>query len=267
MASHFLFMDEKYAEQSAPAHARATSLTGILIPTSKHREFRAGFYKLVNKAIGDPDGLISPMPVIHAMALLPGTDDDTKFNSLEGLVSLINNLEFRTYRVGYRPTSALLALPGMTKQGIVGLCFMGMLGCLKEALTTSVIWPVMEIDQTAAQDRAFAGMLQNADYLTARLGASAMSLDNENLGEVLYTTKRSAYGSTVDCVAYLLDAKFLRTIGQPLTPFKARLADIASGLDPTIAFDEVIEIRFENPPAGYLSNGPARFMFPIIPKD
>jgi hypothetical protein len=104
------------------------------------------------------------------------------------------------------------------------------------------------------------------DYMTVRLGKESVSVDNRNLGEVLYTTKRSAHGSVVDCVAYLLHLAFLRSIGHTQTAFKQRLADIASGLSSAIACDEVIELKFEHPPTGYTPTGPIRFAFPMTPK-
>jgi hypothetical protein len=268
MTTNFLFMDEKFADEGAPLGARATSLTGVLIPADTHRAFRGRFYGLVHQAIGDEQHVISPMPVVHAMDLFRGKDDDTRFCFLDGLVQIAIDLGFRTYRVGYRPTPELLKILGGKEGVLLGLCFTSMLCCLKGELAKSVIWPVMEIDRNSLeQDRSFGGLVQNVDYMTSRLGPASMSVQNDNLGEVLYATKKSAYGSLVDCIAYLLHLRFLRSIGQPLTSFKSRLADIASRLEPVISFDEVIEMKMEMPPAGHLPDGPLRFMVPIVPQD
>lgn len=213
MVTHFLFMDENYAEPGARPQSTSVSLTGLLVPTAKNREFRSGYYTLVHQALQDPAGTVSPMPTIHAMELFPDKDDATKLRFLEGIVELAVDVWFRVYRIGYHPTPELTRLTGMTKQGIVGLCFASMLFCLKDALTSAVIWPVMEIDQTPDQDRSFAGSMQFTDFMNSRFGGDGLSIDYENLGEVVYSTKRSAYGSAVDCVAYLLHAKFLREIG------------------------------------------------------
>ncbi|MET4219820.1 hypothetical protein ABIB00_005044 [Bradyrhizobium sp. LB14.3] len=267
MITNFLFMDEKFADEGVPLRARAISLTGILISADAHRAFKGRFYGLVHRTIGDEQHVISPMPVVHAMDLFPGKDDDTRFRFLEGIVQIVADLGFRTYRVGYRPTQELLKIVG-DKEGVLGLCFASMLHCLEGELAKSVIWPVMEIDRNSSkQDRSFAGLVQSVDYMTSRLGSASMSVHNDNLGELLYTTKKSAYGSLVDCIAYLLHLRFLRSIGHSLTPFKSRLADIASSLEPVISFDEVIEMKMEMPPAGYLSNGPVRFMVPVTPQD
>ena len=71
----------------------------------------------------------------------------------------------------------------------------------------------METDNLREQDRLFAGAIQNIDYLSIVIGNAIMSIKNENLGELHYSTKRSAYGTIADCVSYLLDAKFLRSLG------------------------------------------------------
>jgi hypothetical protein len=259
-------MDEKFADQGAPPPARVTSLTGVLIPTEVHRVFRARFYRLVLDALGEKEGVIQPLPAIHASNLLPGAADETRFAFLNGLVNLVTELKFQIYRIGYRTTPEILAMTGGESR-VIGLCFSSMLFCLEKELASSAVWPVMEIDRTSAQDRAFAGLMQNIDYITACLGPQIMSISNENLGEVLYTTKRSAYGSVVDCVAYLLHLGFLSSIGHFQTPFKTRIAEIASGVRSIIAFDEVIELRFEQPPAGYIPSGPIRFAVPIKPQD
>ena len=92
-----------------------------------------------------------------------------------------------------------------------------------------------------------------------------MSVDNFNLGELLYNTKKSSYGSVTDIVSYLLDARASKLSGQKLSTFKNGLATIADGLVPAIAFDEVIELKFENPPSDYKPSGPLRYAIPILP--
>jgi hypothetical protein len=182
------------------------------------------------------------MPEIHAASLFPSHPEEIHFRFYEELVRLVIDLELRIYRIGYYATRKLkTTFDG--EGGIVGLCFMSMLLCLKTELAHSQIWPVMEIDQTPKQDRHFAGLVQRLDHATSRLGSSAMSIDNENLGELLYTTKRSAHGAVVDCMAYLLHQGFLRSIDHHQTPYKSRLADIASGLKSMIIVNETIDLK------------------------
>jgi hypothetical protein len=268
MRTKFLFMDEKFADKGVPLRDRATSLTGVLIESSVHQTLRSRFYDLVHRIVGDEPGSISPMPMIHAMNLFPEESDEVRLRFLEALVGIVLDLDIRIFRVGYKPTPEFLNVIGGKESVILGMCFSGILSCLESEPSDCTIWPVMEIDRNSPdQDRAFAGLIQNIDYMTQRLGGAALSIRNDNIGELLYVTKRSAYGSIVDCIVYLLHVKYLRLIAQPLTAFKSQLADIAMKLEPAIDFDEVIEMKFEPPPVGRRPTGPFRYMFPIIPKD
>lgn len=267
MTVKFLFMDERYADHDAPKSAKATSLTGVLTPADTHGAIRERFYGLIREAVGSSGRLIVPLPKIHASNLLPEADDETRFSFLEGLVRLINDFELRIYRIGYlhSPQSFRVVKHEI---GLLGLCFQSMLHCIETELVESAVWPVMEVDASNPKhDQSFAGLVQELDYITANLGSSSMSINNHNLGEVLYTTKRSAHGAIVDCIAYLLHARFLKLSKCDLTAFKERLATIASGLSLAVCFDEIIELQIGRPPRGYVPTGPLRFAFPITPKD
>ena len=158
MTTKFLFMDEKYPIREHPPEIQVTSLTGVLIPATAHREFRGRFYRLVADAIGDPDNTISTWPheQLHAQTLLPDSTDDQRFSFLQGLVSLVNEFEFRIYRIGYFTTRQNRSGLG-GEIGIVATCFMGMLSVLKDETADSQVWPVMEIDRSSRQDQSFAG--------------------------------------------------------------------------------------------------------------
>ena len=249
MTTKFFFMDEKYADQQAPREAQVTSLTGVLIPAAVHRVFRDRFYEIFDDAIGDPDHVISKWPheQIHASQLLPDSTDSKRFSFLEGLVSLVNELEFGIYRVGFFRTQENESRLG-GEIGIVGACFTSMLYVLKDKIADSQVWPVMEIDRNVRQDQSFAGMVQMSGYTASRWPGEGMWVGDANFGEVLYMTKRSSYGALVDCVAYLLHAKWLQSIDYGQTPYKKRLAEIASNLT-TVALDEVATMTFGAPQA------------------
>ena len=238
-------MDEKYADQGAPPQARAISLTGVLVPATVHPEFRRQYYKLLAVALGATKTQIPAIPKVHAASLLPDATDDVRYVFLEGIVSAVCRLGFRTYRVGYLKTPEIMNL-FKSEKNVVGICFSSMLRCIVPELTTSIIWPVMESDGSEVQDLSFAGSVQFMDYITPLVGQVNVTISNENLGEVLYTRKRSAHGAVVDCVGYLLHLKWLRSIGQTQTPYKERLADIAEGLMPAVAYDEIIRMRVGN---------------------
>ena len=72
-------------------------------------------------------------------------------------------------------------------------------------------------------------------------------MSDSNLGEVLFSTKNSMYGTIVDFAAYLLHLRFLKSRGQRLTPFKEQLVAIAAPLDEVIERDETIEMQIAGP--------------------
>src|SRR5271166_1102033 len=98
----------------------------------------------------------------------------------------------------------------------------------------------METDRSEPQDRAFAGAVQFADHIEAHLGPETLSRDQANLGEVLYSTKRSIHGALVDCAAYLMNVRTHAARGLVLSDYKRRLCAVADRLMPAIRFDEVI---------------------------
>ena len=242
----FFYMDEKYAEQSGPPRTRITSLTGVLIPAAIQPTFRNRYYQLVTNTIADPPNTISEMPLVHAASMFPqfGADDSKRFEFVRGLVEIVTDLSLKIYRVGYFRTPEMVRVFGDDEKNTLGLCVLGLLGVLSGELQTSQIWPVMEIDQTAAQDAAFAGFIQRVDYLTTRLPPGTVSINNETLGELHYVTKKSAHGTVADFAAYLRHVRYLAHEGITLTPFKQRLAAIAEPLDSVTAYDEVIEMNF-----------------------
>lgn len=235
----FLFMDEKYADHGAPRKAQVTSLTGLLVPADRHREFRDRFYGLVGKALGDSehDFGIWPTGQIHAANLLPDSTDQVRFFFLESLVEIVNDFDFRIFRVAYHKTRQNASLLGGEK-ALVETAFMSFLYMLRDAFPETQVWPIIESDRSPRQDANFAQGMQRIDYLASQPWATpeVMWMMDSNFGELFYVTKASGYGSVVDCVAYLLHTKWLHSRGFALTPYKERLAKIATKID-TIEFD------------------------------
>lgn len=273
MATKFLYMDEQYInpdtyrDGQTSRRKKCVSLTGVLIPTDIHGTFRSRFYKAVAKALGVTNKIIPAMPEIHASNLFPDHSNDVKYQFLEEIVKICADLNFRVFRVAYHETPQLIDMYKNSKR-ILGLCFTSLLFCLEEELAQNEIWPVMETDNSPSQDRIFGGLIQDIDYMSTVVGTKSISIDNGNLGELHYSTKRSAYGTVTDCISYLLDARsFVQSGGSIASPFKQKLAEIAANLEPLIAFNEIIEMKFENPPHGYIASGPLRYAVPITPAD
>ena len=270
MPTKFFYMDEHYADPMThrPGHGMlrrpAASLTGVTVPLDIHREFRQRYYHCVAEAVGQLDGALLALPIVHAAKLFPGVEDAKKFAFLESIVSMVLEFKFTVYRVGYYETPEVMQMVG-SRQGLVGLCFSSLLHCLTEELATNELWPVMETDRSNDQDRSFAGHIQAIDYFTALVGSANMSVDNSNLGEMLYSTKKSSYGSVADIVSYLLEARTTKLAGITLSDFKTRLAEIADALIPAVAFDEIIDLKSEDAPPVYEGKGPFRYAPPIVP--
>ena len=244
----FLFMDETYMALAEPGSA--TVLTGLLVPAATHAEFRKSYHKLLSQVVPSEPNTVPPVLAVHAASLFPelGDNDAPRFAFLEGIADLCLRMDFRIYRVGYLNTEPLRGLL-KTDRDVLGLCFVGFLWALGPELEDGPVWPVMESDHSSEQDSRFAGQVRGIEHYTHHLPPSAISVDNTNLGELLYTTKHSSLGSMVDCVAYLRQARYLRAQGRRLTPFKQRLAKIGDRLDPLVVRDEVIDMKVD-PSAG-----------------
>ncbi|MFA6966696.1 hypothetical protein [Bosea sp. (in: a-proteobacteria)] len=237
-------MDETYADRSLSLSHRAIALTGLLVSADGHRDLKEKYYASIAQVVGRVPNVVPAISEIHAARLLPGADDDARITFLNCIVDLILDRQLSIYRVGYFQSKKMMDTFG-SERSIVGLCFFSMLQMLETALSECAIWPVMEADHSKEQDQAFAGQVQFADHLASHIGAAALSRDQMNLGEVLYSTKRSIYGAMVDCVAYLLNVKWVADQGLALSPYKRRLLKVAERLSPTVMHDEIIRMKFE----------------------
>lgn len=242
-------MDETYPDFTLPRQARAVCLTGMLVPADRHREIRARFYNAVVDAVKSEPNTVPQVTEIHAAALFPDADDDTRVAFLNEVAGIIVDFDLSLYRVGYRRTRALLNI-FKTDGPIIGLAFQGLLALLSKEMETTSTWPVMETDRSNAQDQQFAGTVQRVDQMGAYIGPEMLSRDQTNLGEVLYSTKRSIHGALVDCAAYLLNVRTIAEHGLVFSEYKRRLRDVADRLVPAIRFDEIITMRHQRPPPG-----------------
>jgi hypothetical protein len=263
METKFLFMDERYADSGAPSAQRVISLSGMLVAADVQKELRDRFLQVYLKAVG-PELAGASGVNVHASCLFPKADDAVRLKFLQDIVELVVQFDIKLFHIGYHPSKRALSLPGGDK-GLVGLCFLSTLFCLEDQLQRSFVWPVMEIDQSRVQDQNFAGLVERLHVLSSAFDRALVSVDSKNLGEVLYVTKRSVNGAMIDCIAYILHMSFLAAQGHQQTAFKAKLAKIGSALAPAVAFNEVIRLKFEPPPVGYVAKGPVRYIVPVTP--
>jgi len=257
-------MDERFGLPTD--HRRYTALTGILVPSGTHREFRRRYYELLPVATHNQTGVTRGIPIVHASKLFPDQSDQIKLTWLSEIVQVCKDLDFSLLRVGYYESRQLKALHH-SNEALLELCLMGLIFSLAPELDKHEIWPVMEASNPHQQDAYFAGFVQKLDYMTELYPQCRMSINNSNLGEMHYVTKRSIYGSTVDCLSYLMDARLLVASGAAASEFKQKLARAAENLDSITTINEVIEMKFGAPPPDYSSNGPARYMVKVTPSD
>lgn len=241
----FLYMDEKYVDPAAPQAERVTSLTGLLLPTDVILEFRARFLKLLPSFDLGSESFDTE---IHAADLFRNHDDEVHFRFYRGLVSLVNDLDCKVYRRGVCLIGGSQVQKGDEAE-VIAQCYRSILIDVQEFDDSAQVWPVMETDRSYAQDRYFAGYGRWMDHATTYLeeeGEGVEELidddymvDNARFGEVHYVTKRSIVGNAVDCLAYVLHAKWLVEHGTNVSGYKAMLAECASELDGTKVHDYV----------------------------
>ena len=230
----FLYMDEKYMDTSSPSHLQALSLTGLMVSANSYPAFRDSLYRILP---GFSEGVKAFNARIHASDFFRDLPEEKHFLFYDNLVSLVNRLEYRVYRRGFNfnPGHKLLR---KAQQAMLWFCFRSMLIATVEREGDFQVWPVVEFDYSERQDSSFAGYVRWMDHATAHLQEAGdgveelidlgQMIDNTSIGDVHYVSKTSIAGSAVDCLAYLLHCKWLADNGQELTPYKRRLADIAS---------------------------------------
>lgn len=260
-----MFMDERFAHPRDHDDAKATSLTALIVDPERHSDTRASYYALLLGAIPREPGVWPNLPDVHAMNLFPDATDEVRLDFLLGVARLALTQDFQIYRVGYKNNRHFGESSGDEKH-VLSLCLTSIQFCIERDNIGHVIWPVMELDRSYKnQDQRFPGSMQNLDWMTTVFDGAGMSLDNQRWGEILYHTKRSIYGAMTDCFSYILHQRFRRDAGEVLTEFKRQVAAIGDDLAPLFGHNEVIDLHIGQPPEGYKSEGPIRFVTPIVP--
>lgn len=245
MAVRFLFVDEKYADTNAAVRYRVISVAGVLVDPALHAAFRERYHLSISDAVERPHDQLGTMPRIHASELFKelGVSDDRKLHFFERVVDLIVEFGIKVYRCGYIADDFMNKHFG--KHALIpSLCYFGILGALGPELKEHQIWPVIEIDRSPAQDQHFAQNSLHHDHLWVHRPDISWSVDRSNLGEVLYSTKSSSYGSMADIVVYLLHTRWLDGHQQVHSDFGKALSEIAAKLAPAVALDETIKMNY-----------------------
>ena len=246
----FLFMDEKYLDLGASDEAQVTSLTGLLVSSGSYPALRDRLFHLLPNF---SEGAGALGTEIHASSLFRVNLDEDHFEFYEGLTSLISENKCKIFRRGINFVPALTSKLREKEICLLYFCFKSMLFDALESERNMQIWPVMETDESQSQDKIFAGYIRGIDHATSYLNMVGdgvkelidedLMVDNGRLGGVHYFSKKSIVGNAVYCITYLLHLKWLKDEGFKLTEYKARLAEIAAGIHPSLVDEYIAPYR------------------------
>ncbi|MFL6236729.1 MAG: hypothetical protein ACJ76N_26605 [Thermoanaerobaculia bacterium] len=226
----------------------ASALTGIVVPTASYPKVRAAFYQaIISEIRPQPQHVNLDPPPLHFSNFLRHRSDDEHFEIFEALASILLTNDLRIIRVGFYRTPATLSAFSSDSQ-LIGLCWLALTSLLDPILSNTVLIPVLDAAFVASFQpvvHAMSSRVHNADLFRAS-GLPAWPNPNfQNLGEVFYCDdKYSALIQLVDQVAGLrrvLETE--RLTGAPhRSPYKRRLAQIASSLDSLIIHEELFDM-------------------------
>ena len=245
----FLYLDEKYLDAGAMDEMQVTSLGGLLVTSEQYPAFRDRLFELLPSFEQGHDAFETE---VHASNLFPGLSDKERFEFLEGLVALVNDMRCRVIRRGSN------LVPGNDtfrkhERSWLFFCFRSVLMAIRDSDIDAQVWPVVEIDHSEIQDHNFGKFVRWMCHATASLNFTGEGVkelidddkmvDTQGLGDLLYVSKQSIIGSAADCLLYLIHCKWLSENGFTLSEYKTTLANIASKLDSKLVDDVVVPYR------------------------
>ncbi len=107
----------------------------------------------------------------------------------------------------------------------------------------TVVFYCMEDDGSASQRRIFYENTYSNMWYREFLGAN-MSVDFDQVGDVLSYKKGDPLGVLPDCIGYILHQKWLRERGHHLTKFKSHMAAICEAMRPELLHEKIIDMEF-----------------------
>jgi len=237
MSFNFFFMDDCDDVQ----HSRIFSLTGIVVPSTKYRSIRDEFYTVLDWAIKPKENHLnlSP-PEIHGSNLHPKLG----FDGCEKVVDLVLKHQLQIFRVGYYSTKVLRSPFKGNQPPLLSMCWASLQTICQPIFEEEMLVPIMDgldkkiVSQLSAPNKSM-DVMRTFGY------ESGLSIRNsENVSEVFYADSYySVLTQVVDMVSYLLHVTDWLRKDLDLTPFKMRLSEISSRLEPCIVREEIVEMR------------------------
>lgn len=247
-----IYLDEKYADPGTSHDLQVTSLTGVLLTSSQLVPFRHMYFGLLNDLFPSRPKRLPNFIEVHASNLFPDEpNDEVRYEFMQNLVSIVNEMQLPVMRIGYRRNSdaqKLYESAGLwrnyqefEKKALLSLCFSG----FKSALDSSeaLVFYHMETDNSDLQYHTFQRSTTNTQWVGKFLFPESMSIDPDKTGDVSFYAKGSPYGVLPDCMGYLLHLRWRRGQGACLRPYGRRMTEIFDDIDEELIREQVVDIQ------------------------
>ena len=267
------YLDEKYADQGLCRDLQVTSLTGIYISVHKVVDFRRRLYSLLRKIfLYEVKGTRIPLPIpCHASELFKDakksngrkvTDKD-RIDFLRGLICIVNDMNLQIVRFGYRRNDDLEKLKSRVNEdyntfekhllGSIFSSFMPATVFDDDQLETNndptpskyTVYYCMETDNSPLQQWHFQQNTTINMWHREFFGES-MTVDFDQVGDVLTYTKGDAPGVLPDCIGYILHQRWLKQQGYELTQFKLEMAEVCNEIRKAILRESIVDMKMMN---------------------
>lgn len=252
MHSTFLFIDE-----SVSKHLDTASLTGVLVSSDRYVAARDAVLRLsidLQRRIQQlAHDVMPPAIEFHGCEMLnnlQGATDDDKIVAFAALVDIVNRERLTIISTGYTNRAELAEVLSLDHK-LQGANFFNMLLALDEFAHDRLIVPIfdglpggtLEAEKKKvkaspiepAAFRAFIASVHSSQNMRVGLGDRALSIRNlRNFAEPVFTdTEHSPLLQLADVIGYLLHLQDWRARFH-ISGFKARVAELAERLDPTL---------------------------------
>jgi hypothetical protein len=238
-------------DDSASPETHIVSLSGITVFITEYSRLRDNFYRSLAWAIQPGERVVNLYPPeLHGSNLLrdcPGdVDDELRMRVLSDIVSLVVENGLDIWRVGYY-TSPKMRRLFPRNEHVLGFCWSGMLAILEPVLADSYVIPVMDsCNQLTSSLISQAVRCLDVGRQTDIRHSLVVRHSENIIGEVFYADSRyAAFTQVADIVAYLRHVADLEREGKRLSGFKRELLKLAVRLEPAVAAEHVVALRFD----------------------
>lgn len=252
-----IYLDEKYSDHKAPHALQVTALTGVALTSSQLVPFRHRYFDLLNDLFPSSPRHIPGLIEVHASKLFPDREDDAiRFQFMDGLVSIANDMKLRILRIGYRRNSDLQKLfsrdtapwgnyHGFERIGVLSLCFSGFQRV--HDTCESLVFYHMERDNSEQQYHTFQGTTTYNQWFSRILPPESMSINMDSVGDVSFYAKGSPYGVLPDCMGYLLHLRWRSDRSDSLSQYQLQMVGICNSIEAELIEEYIVDMELLSP--------------------